>query len=135
MLVGHTGEISINSSYWPIYFLPVVTAAEYFGPWGTLLWTSIASAAFTSYLFDPDLVDVDITAESYELLAIRVLFFFLAATVINRFVVESKRQTKRYQELAETLAETNRRLGAGAGRGAALGAVGRAGAAFGGIGA
>ncbi len=110
MLVGHTGEISINSSYWPIYFLPVVTAAEYFGPWGTLLWTSIASAAFTSYLFDPDLVDVDITAESYELLAIRVLFFFLAATVINRFVVESKRQTKRYQELAETLAETNRRL-------------------------
>jgi two-component system, NtrC family, sensor histidine kinase HydH len=110
MLVGHTGEISINSSYWPIYFLPVVTAAEYFGPWGTLLWTTLAAGAFTSYLFDPDLADVDITAESYELLAIRVLFFFLAATVINRFVVESKRQTKRYQELAETLAETNRRL-------------------------
>ena len=110
ILVSHTGEIAINSSYWPIFFLPVVTAAEHFGPWGTLLWTSVTSAAFTSYLFDPDLADVDITAESYELLAIRVLFFFLAATVINRFVVESKRQTKRYQELAETLAETNRRL-------------------------
>lgn len=110
MLVGHTGEISINSSYWPIYFLPVVTAAEYFGPWGTLFWTTLASGAFTSYLLDPDLEGVDITAESYELLAIRVLFFFLAATVINRFVVESKRQTKRYQELAETLADTNRRL-------------------------
>jgi signal transduction histidine kinase len=110
MLVGHTGEIPINSSYWPIYFLPVATAAEYFGPWGTLLWTTLASVAFTSYLLDPDLADVDITAESYELLAIRILFFFLAATVINRFVVESKRQTKRYQELAETLAETNRKL-------------------------
>ncbi|MGH9494040.1 MAG: ATP-binding protein, partial [Candidatus Sulfotelmatobacter sp.] len=110
MLVGHTGEISINSSYWPIYFLPVVTAAEYFGPWGTLFWTTLAAGAFTSYLFDPDLAGVDITAESYELLAIRILFFFLAATVINRFVVESKRQTKRYQELAETLAETNKRL-------------------------
>ena len=110
MLVGHTGEIPINSSYWPIYFLPVATAAEYFGPWGTLLWTTLASGAFTSYLLDPDLADVDITAESYELLAIRILFFFLAATVINRFVVESKRQTKRYQELAETLADTNRRL-------------------------
>ena len=32
LLVDHTGEISINSSYWPIYFLPAVTAAEYFGP-------------------------------------------------------------------------------------------------------
>ena len=110
LLVSHTGEIPINSSYWPIYFLPVVTAAEYFGPWGTLLCTTLASGAFTLYLLDPDLADVDITAESYELLAIRVLFFFLAATVINRFVVESKRQTRRYQELAETLAETNRKL-------------------------
>ena len=27
--MNHTGEISINSSYWPIYFLPAVTAAEY----------------------------------------------------------------------------------------------------------
>ncbi len=30
--------------------------------------------------------------------------------VVNRFVVENRRQTKRYQELAETLAETNRKL-------------------------
>jgi two-component system, NtrC family, sensor histidine kinase HydH len=29
---------------------------------------------------------------------------------VNRFVVENRRQIKRYQELAETLAETNRRL-------------------------
>jgi nitrogen-specific signal transduction histidine kinase len=30
--------------------------------------------------------------------------------VVNRFVVENRRQTARYQALAETLAETNRRL-------------------------
>ena len=36
----------------------------------------------------------EITAESYALLAIRILFFFLAAMVVNRFVVESKRQTQ-----------------------------------------
>ena len=34
LLIDHTGELSINSSYWPIYFLPAVTAAEYFGPLG-----------------------------------------------------------------------------------------------------
>src|SRR6202050_5206325 len=68
LLIDHTGELSINSSYWPIYFLPVVTAAEYFGPWATLLWTGLASAAYCSYLsptLNPALVDYEITAESY----------------------------------------------------------------------
>lgn len=109
LLIDHTGEISINSSYWPIYFLPVVTAAEYFGSWGTLAWTALASAAYCSYLY-PALQEYEITAESYGQLAIRILFFFLAAMVVNRFVVENRKQTRLYQELAETLAETNRRL-------------------------
>ena len=109
LLIDHTGELSINSSYWPIYFLPVVTAAEYFGSWGTLLWTALASAAYCSYLY-PALQEYEITAESYGLLAIRILFFFLAAMVVNRFVVETRRQTQRHQEIAETLAQTNRQL-------------------------
>jgi signal transduction histidine kinase len=109
LLIDHTGELSINSSYWPIYFLPVVSAAEYFGSWATLGWTALTSAAYCSYLY-PAVQEYEITAESYGLLAIRILFFFLAAMVVNRFVVENRRQTKRYQELAETLAETNRQL-------------------------
>lgn len=113
ILVDHTGELSINSSYWPIYFLPAVTAAEYFSPVATLLWTALTSAAYCSYLYPalhPALQEYEITRESYGLLAIRILFFFLAAMVVNRFVVENRRQIKRYQELAGTLAETNRRL-------------------------
>jgi two-component system, NtrC family, sensor histidine kinase HydH len=109
LLIDHTGEVGINSSYYPIFYLPVVTAAEYFGPWLTLLWTALASAAYCSYLY-PALQEYEITAESYSLLAIRILFFFLAGMVVNRFVVENRRQIKRYQELAETLAETNRKL-------------------------
>lgn len=109
LLIDHTGEVAINSYYYPIYFVPILTAAEYFGPWATLLWTLLGSAAYCSYLY-PALQEYEITAEDYGRLAIRILFFFLAAMVVNRFVVESRRQTKRYQELAETLAETNRRL-------------------------
>jgi two-component system sensor histidine kinase HydH len=109
LLIDHTGELSINSSYWPIYFLPAVTAAEYFSPLATLLWTGLASAAYCSYLY-PAVQEYEINTESYGLLAIRILFFFLAAMVVNRFVVENRRQIKRYQELAETLAETNRKL-------------------------
>ena len=109
LLIDHTGETGINSSYYPIYYVPIVTAAEYFGPWGTLAWTVVASAAYCSYIY-PALQEYEITPEGYGLLTIRILFFFLAAMVVNRFVVENRRQIKRYQELAETLAETNRRL-------------------------
>src|SRR5579863_524148 len=109
LLILHTREIPINSYYYPIYYLPVVTAAEYFGPWATLLWTLLASAVYCSYLY-PALQEFEITTEDYGRLAIRIVFFFLAAMVVNRFVLESRRQTQRYQELAETLAETNRRL-------------------------
>ena len=109
LLIDHTGEIPINSYYYPIYYLPVVTAAEYFGPWATLMWTSLASAAYCSYLY-PAMQEYEITPEDYGRLAIRIVFFFLAAMVVNRFIVESRRQTLRYQELAETLAETNLRL-------------------------
>jgi nitrogen-specific signal transduction histidine kinase len=109
LLIDHTGEVGINSSYYPIFYVPIVTAAEYFSPWGTLGWTALASAAYCSYLY-PALQEYEINAESYGLLAIRILFFFLAAMVVNRFVVENRRQITRYQELAVTLAETNRKL-------------------------
>lgn len=110
ILLAHTGDqSSINSSYWPIYFVPVVTAAIYFGPLATLLWTALASAAYCSYLI-PASAEYEITSESYELLGIRILFFFLAAMVVNRFVVENRKQVKRYQELSATLEETNKQL-------------------------
>src|SRR3984885_9978396 len=109
LLIDHTGEVGINSSYCPIYFLPAVTAAEYFSPVSTLLWTALASGAYCSYLY-PALQDYEMTREGYEILAIRILFFFLAAMVVNRFVVENRSQIKRYQELSEALAETNRKL-------------------------
>jgi len=109
LLVDHTGELGINSSYYPIYYLPVVTAALYFGPLKTLLWTLLASAAYCSYLY-PALQEYELDAGGVAELAIRILFFFLAAGVVNRFVLESRRQSDRYQKLAEELAETNRRL-------------------------
>ena len=109
LLLLHTEEIPINSYYYPIYFLPILTAAEYFGAWATLLWTALASASYCSFLY-PALQEFEITADDYGRLAIRILFFFLAAMIVNRFMLESRRQTRLYQELAETLAETNRRL-------------------------
>src|SRR5260370_3401939 len=114
LLLDHTGpEPSINSSYYPIYYLPVIIAAIYLGAWGTLLWTLLGAAAYCSYLI-PYLTtttqEFELTPAGVAELAIRVLFFFLAGMVVNRFVVENRRQVELYQKLAEELAETNRRL-------------------------
>ena len=108
-LIDHTGELSINSSYYPIYYLPVFTAALHFEALGTLLWTALASAAYCSYLY-PALQQYELTNESIAELTLRLLFFFLAAVILNQFAIRSRRQTERYQRLAEELAETNRRL-------------------------
>jgi len=109
LLIDHTGEIGINSNYYPIYYLPIVTAALYCGPWLTLLWTFIASAAYCSYLY-PAMQEYELTPEGFGNLALRIMFFFLAAMVVNRFSQQSQHQTHLYRDLAERLAETNRRL-------------------------
>jgi signal transduction histidine kinase len=109
VLIDHTGEVGINSSYYPIYYLPVVTAALYCGPWLTLFWTLLSSAAYCSYLY-PAMQDYELTPEAFGYLALRIMFFFLAAMVVNRFSQQSQHQTQLYRELAERLAETNRRL-------------------------
>jgi two-component system, NtrC family, sensor histidine kinase HydH len=109
LLLDHTGEIGINSSYYPIYYLPVVTAAIYFGPLATMLWTAAASVAYCSFLI-PALQEYELTPPGISELAIRILFFFLAGMLVNRFAVDNKKQVQRYQKLSEELAETNREL-------------------------
>jgi two-component system sensor histidine kinase HydH len=108
-LLDHTGDVAINSSYYPIYYLPVVTAATYFGTWGTLIWTGIASAAYCSLLI-PALQEFTFTTDAITELATRILFFFLAAMLVNRFSVEIRRRATAYQSLAEQMSQTNRKL-------------------------
>ena len=107
LLMQHTG--GIQSSYYLIYFLPVVTAAMFFEGTGTLIWTAIASAAYCSLLI-PALRYYELPPEGAKELALRNIFFFLAAVLVNPFVSENRRQARRYRLLAEELAETNRRL-------------------------
>jgi two-component system, NtrC family, sensor histidine kinase HydH len=128
LLLDHTGEpLGINSSYWPIYYLPIVTAAIYFGTVATFFWTGLASAAYCSFLV-PALQEYEFNREAGALLSLRILFFFLVALLVNRFVVENRRQVVRYQALSETLEETNRQLQraeAGARRAERLAALGQ----------
>ena len=117
-LMQHTEDPAggISSSYYLIYFLPVMTAALLFEGTGTLIWTAVTSAAYCSLLIpafygiNPAFEEYVLTPEAAKELALRNIFFFLAAVVVNPFVSENRRQAKRYRLLAEELAETNRRL-------------------------
>ena len=109
LLIDHTGQVGINSSYYQIYYVPILTAAIYFRYVGTLFWTALASLAYCSFLI-PALQEYELTASGASELAIRILFFFLAAVLVNRLVIENRRQTERYQALSETLSATNLRL-------------------------
>jgi two-component system, NtrC family, sensor histidine kinase HydH len=109
-LIGHTGDIApISSSYWPIFWLPVVTAAMYFGPLGTLIWTAIASGAYCAYLI-PAMQQFDVTWENIGELLLRVTFLFFVGMIVNRFVMVNREQLLEYQKLSESLGEANRNL-------------------------
>src|SRR5579863_4151497 len=109
LLLDHTGDIGINSNYYPIYYLPVVTAAVYFGPIATLVWTTVTSLTYCAFLI-PALQEYEFTAEGATDLATRILFFYIAAVIVNRFASENRKQVQKYQELSQQLEETNRQL-------------------------
>lgn len=109
-LIDHTHDVApILSSYWPVFFVPATTAAIYFGPVGTLLWTTLTSAAYCSYLI-PALKEFKLEWSGASELMMRVLFLYLVAMTVNRFVMDARFQVRRYQGLSETLAEANRNL-------------------------
>lgn len=111
LLLTHTATWpAILSAYYPIYYIPVVSAAMLYGPLGTVLWTLACSASYCSYLIWAFLAGYGLPVAGAAELALRILFFFLVAVIVNRFVTESRQQAVRVQRLAETLTDTNRRL-------------------------
>ena len=111
LLIAHTGdEAAINSRYYLIYYIPILTAAVYYELWGTLFWTALASAAYCSYLYQAYVEGFEIAPDDVSEILFRVLFFFLLAILVNRLVSQYRKQTLRYQEAAEALADTNKQL-------------------------
>src|SRR5215470_8324161 len=111
-LINHTQDVPISSPYWPIFWLPVMTAATYFSPVGTLIWTGVASAAYVSNLIPVVFSrEYEITWQNgWSVIVLRILFFFLVAMTVNRFVMEYRLHVQRYQELSQSLSEANRNL-------------------------
>lgn len=102
LLVWQTG--GIESNYYLIFVLPIISAASIFGPWLTVTITIATAALYLSLVL--------ILAEGYYVpddgqreLATRVLFFFAIAVLVNRFASENRWKT-------ESLSKANRELSA-----------------------
>lgn len=106
-LVGVTD--GIESSYYLIFLLPVVSAASALGLTATVLTALASSATYCSFLL---LVwdTRELAPEGVRELGIRTLFLFMTGIVLNHFVTENRRQAQGYRKLADDLAQANRDL-------------------------
>jgi signal transduction histidine kinase len=92
---------SINSPFWIVLALPVVSAATWFGLAGTMLFTVAASAAYLFFLFfvtDPSSeISVDLT--------LRVASLAMIANLANILAAELREQMAKQRRATEQLAE------------------------------
>ena len=107
-LVGVTD--GIESCYYLVFLLPVVSAASSLGLAATLLTAFASSATYCSFLIFV-WESRELSPEGARELGIRILFFFVTGILLNHFVTESRRHAERYRKLADDLAQANRELG------------------------
>jgi two-component system, NtrC family, sensor histidine kinase HydH len=110
LLVGLTG--AIESPYYLVLLLPIVSTASYLGFTGTLISTIAAIGAYLSFLSSLyiDWSQFVIDPEAMHVLAIRCLLPAVAALLVNSLGEAIRTQSSRYKATAEQLAKANRDL-------------------------
>jgi signal transduction histidine kinase len=83
--------LGIESSYYLIFLLPVVSAASTLGLAGTLVAALASSLAYCSFLLYAWWDQYELAPGGERELGIRVLFLFMTGILLNHFVTESRR--------------------------------------------
>ena len=109
-LVAETG--GVESSYYLIFLLPIVSAASLFEAGGALLATLLCSGLYLSFLLLVDFERYYLMPEGVDELTVRVIFFFVSAILVNRLATDNRRKTESlaeaYRDLKEAQAEVRR---------------------------
>ena len=111
LLVGWTH--TVNSLYYPVFFIPVVSAATTFELGGVILVTAIACSAYFSFLLLlPVFVDYnEIDFSSYlSVMSLHASFFAIVAFLVYQQARAKRVEMERTQEAAARLAKSNRDL-------------------------
>lgn len=108
LLIGWTH--AINSYYYPIFLIPVISAATTFELVGVITVTAIACLAYFSFLL-PIFVDWNLLPpDEISLTCLRASFYAVVAFLVYEQAKAKRNEMQRTQEAADQLAESNRNL-------------------------
>src|SRR5947207_1446635 len=105
LLIGYTG--ALDSAYWPVLLLPVVSAATSFGILATLAVALMAALMYLSFLSFVELARYEIAAAP---LVTRVVFLAMMGNLANTLAEDLRAQSRESRRTAEQLAAANRQL-------------------------
>lgn len=108
LLIGLTN--GVESPYYLVLLLPVVSTASYLGVAGTVASTVVAIAAYLSFLLFIDWHNFVIDDEAEHILVIRCLLPAVAAILVNSLGEAVRTQSARHKAAADQLSEANRHL-------------------------
>jgi two-component system sensor histidine kinase HydH len=100
-LIGY--DKGIETQYYMMLLLPVVSTASYMGVAGTVASSIAAILAYLSFLLFLDFKEVFIPPEQQHVLAIRCLLLAIAAVLVNTLAAAIRTQSARYKLIAEQL--------------------------------
>jgi signal transduction histidine kinase len=108
MVIGYTG--GIESHFWLLLLLPVVTAAATFGLVGTLVFSIVASGFYLSFLLYINWSQMTVEGQDLSELVARVAFLAMAGNLANSLAEDLRVQSEKHRRTAEHLAEANRQV-------------------------
>jgi two-component system, NtrC family, sensor histidine kinase HydH len=108
LLIGYTR--GIESPYWLVLMLPVLSAATTLGVLGTLVFTIIASGAYLSFVLYVDFTRVTLGWPEISILLVRVIFLAMVGNLANTLAEDLRVQSQKHRRTAEQLAEANRQI-------------------------
>jgi signal transduction histidine kinase len=108
LLIGYTG--AVNSPYWLLLTLPVLSGAAALGVMGTLVVSVLAAGFYLSFFLLIDWHKFEIFPEDISAIVVRMVFLLMAGLLANALAEDLRVQTQNSRRAAEQLSAANDQL-------------------------
>lgn len=108
LLIGVTG--GIESSYYPILFWPIISAATSLSSYGAVLCTLLTILGYLSQLLWLDWSRWEFDVYAIHEISLRTIFLCLVGYLTYELAQHNRQEARNYQALAEQLAAANANL-------------------------
>jgi signal transduction histidine kinase len=108
VLIGYTG--AVNSHYWLMLMLPVLSAAVALGVAGTLVVSLVAVGSYLSFLLFVDWSTKILNPDDISALVLRGVFVSMVGLLANTLAEDLRIQTQNSRRAAEQLSAANYQL-------------------------